>query len=152
MATPLELLTSIDASLKALLALQRGAQPKPIASDADLDGQYGDPEIRAKDPRDWSGPTMKGKTMSQCPAPYLDLLADRLDYFAEKAEENGDVSPNTGKPTAPYLHRDAARARGWSRRIKAGWKPPVTEPDPFAVTADQIPFAGQKADDDFSAF
>lgn len=150
------LLESIDASLKALLRLHRESQPKQVASDADLEGPYGDPEIKAKDPKDWCGPSMKGRYFSQCPPEYLDLLASRLDYFAEQAEANNEVSPNTGKPIAPYRRRDAARARGWSRRLRNGWHP--SEPaaqDPFAdnaVTAAQIPFGGKLADEDEIAF
>ena len=164
MSTPLELLASIDATLKALLALQRGAQPKDTASDTDLDGQFGDPEIKAKDPRDWTGPSQKGKFMSQCPAPYLDLIASRLDFFAEKAEAENTLT-TSGKPVAPYNRRDAARARGWAARIRAGWKPPEPEreSDPFAsggdITAAQIPFGtgpvsavGDVADEDTIPF
>jgi hypothetical protein len=62
----LALLRSIDATLKALLELSRqrvtkaggnGAGGK-VAADRDLDGKYGDPVVKAKDPRDWNGPTM----------------------------------------------------------------------------------------------
>ncbi len=118
----IDTLKSIDASLKALLALQRGAQPALVASDSDLDGQWGDPVIRAKDPRDWTGESQLGKPFSECPAPYLDLVAARLDFFAEKADAEQALT-TSGKPVAPYNRRDAARARGWAARIRRGWKP-----------------------------
>src|SRR5262245_6364043 len=118
----LALLRSIDATLKQLLALSKVARPAEIASDSDLDSQWGDPEIKQKDPRDWTGPTMKGRRFSQCSSEYLELLAKRLDFFADKAEAEG-ATTNSGKPVAPYNRRDAARARGWAKRIRDGWAP-----------------------------
>jgi hypothetical protein len=121
-------LKSIDASLKAI-ANRTGTSAAPtgpsIASDADLDGQYGDPEVKAKDPRDWTGPTMRGKRFSQCPAEYLDMVADRLDYFCS---QNAGGSEDEQKK-AKYQRLDAARARGWAKRIRAGWKPPAPPSD-----------------------
>ncbi len=134
------LLQSIDWTMKAMLSSIResmekreaarqaapamsGGMGKPsgitVASDQDLDSQYGDPIIKMKDPRDWTGPSMIGLTFSQCPAEYLDLVADRLDYFASKAEEEGKTT-SAGKPVAPYNRKDAARARGWALRVRAG--------------------------------
>jgi len=120
------LLRSIDASLRDLLALSRTKlaarqQPPavPVASNADLDGQYGDPAVVAKDPKDWSGPTMKGRRFSECPPEYLDLVAARLDYFAEQNASGTDDD----KRKAAYNRKDAARARGWAARLRAGWKP-----------------------------
>jgi len=112
--------------IEALLKQQRGgssaAPTAAIANDADLDSQYGDPIIKAKDPRDWTGEPQKGKRFSQCPAEYLDQVADRLDFFAKKAEENNSLTA-AGKPVAPFNRKDAARARGWAKRIRDGYKP-----------------------------
>lgn len=112
----LTLLRSIDASLKALLRSQgsQSAIPANVASDADLDGQYGNPEVRAKDPRDWTGEPMKGRRFSECPPDYLDMIAKRFDYFASKEED---------PKKAGYSRKDAARARGWARRIRDGKVP-----------------------------
>jgi hypothetical protein len=63
---------------------------------------------------------MKGARFSECPAEFLDLLAGAFDYFARKAEEN-DETTTSGKPVAPYKRKDAARARGWAKRIRAGY-------------------------------
>jgi hypothetical protein len=104
----LRLLQSIDASLKTLIALQRGAPP---SERVDLDGEHGDPIIKAKDPRDWTGEPMKGRHFSECPPEYLDLLADRFDYFASQEQD---------AKKARYNRLDAARARGWAARIRAG--------------------------------
>ena len=95
-----------------------------VASDADLDGQYGNPEVKAKSPRDWTGESMQGRRFSECPAEYLDMVAARLDYFAETnaASENADDRKKAG-----YNRKDAARARGWAARIRAGYVAPVAE-------------------------
>jgi hypothetical protein len=141
----IDVLRSIDASLKQLLTLQRGNAPPIVATDSDLDGQWGDPVIRAKDPRDWTGESQLGKPFSECPAEYLDLVAARLDFFAEKAEAENTLT-TSGKPVAPYNRRDAARARGWAARIRHGYKPtaqnnggfPSDAPAP--VNEDEIAF------------
>lgn len=109
----LALLRSIDASLKTLIRMQASTTgpSASVASDADLDGQYGNPEVRAKDPRDWTGEPMKGRRFSECPPDYLDMIADRFDYFASKEED---------PKKAGYSRKDAARARGWAKRIREG--------------------------------
>lgn len=107
----LRLLRSIDNSLKSLLALQRGARQ---TERVDLDGPHGNPDVKAKDPRDWTGESMKGRKFSECPPDYLDLIAERFDYFAGK---------ETDEKKAKYSRLDAARARGWAQRIRGGFVP-----------------------------
>lgn len=102
-----------------VLAL-RGLAPETAADPVeavDLDGKYGDPEVRAKDPRDWTGEPMKGRRFSECPAEYLDLLAARFEFFAGR-------EPDAKK--ANYNRLDAGRARGWAARKRNGWKPAAT--------------------------
>lgn len=120
-AEALDVLRSIDASLKELVRIARGRQPKPVASDRDLDGLHGNPVVKFM-PRDWTGPSFKGVRFSECPAPLLEMLAETFDYFAEQAEQKGETT-TSGKPVAPYKRADAARARGWAKRIQDGWKP-----------------------------
>ena len=129
MATDIELLIEIRDLLKSLVA-QGGAKAghSEAASDRDLDGKYGNPTVKMKDPRDWSGPSMVGRTFSECPAEYLDLVAERFDYFAGKAEAENKMASN-GKPEAAYKRLDAARARGWAKRIRGGYVAPTTAPD-----------------------
>lgn len=121
-------LLSIDRTLKAILQELRngsrssGAAPADVADDRDLDGKWGDPEVKFN-PRDWNGSSCKGFRMSECPAEFLDLLASTFDYFARKADESGETTA-AGKPVAPYKRKDAARARGWAKRIRSGRKPP----------------------------
>lgn len=112
-----------DAKLATLLLRTQapigtgGAAAVAIAPDIDLDGQWGDPVIKAKDPRDWHGPSQAGKRFSECSAEYLDLLAARFEFFNGKEPDETKRGYNT---------RDAARARGWAARIRAGWKHPQT--------------------------
>ena len=160
MSESIDLLKSIDASLKAILAgLKQGAataapvarQPvnpfspqastpaasnvPRVASDADLDGQWGDPVVRAKSPRDWTGPNMMGKKFSECDPGYLDLVADRLDYFAGVNESS--LEPDAAKK-ARYNRLDASRARGWAARLRAGYKP--THPAAVDGEFGEVPF------------
>jgi hypothetical protein len=121
----LRLLRSIDTSLKQLLAqgLRGGASApaatqKAVASDSDLDGKYGNPELRFL-PRDWTGPSFKGRKFSECPPALLDLVADSCEYIARKADENNELT-DKGKPVGDYKRMDAARARGWAARIRSG--------------------------------
>ncbi len=130
-AETLRLLASIDATLKALLLVtSEKRNDAPIGQQApqvDLDGPHGDPVIKAKDPRDWSGEPMRGRRFSECPAAYLDMLADRYDYFAAK--------PDSEEKDRKYARLDGARARGWAARLRAGWTPPQSaEPEPDYVT------------------
>lgn len=122
----IDLLESIDASLKQLLKAMSANAPKATARD--LDSQYGNPEVRFM-PRDWTGPSYKGRKFSECPAEMLDMLASTLDYFGDKDEAEGAVT-SKGKPSAPFKRQDAARARGWAARIRGGWQQPqgVTAP------------------------
>jgi hypothetical protein len=143
-------LQSIDASLKALcghLGASRPAASQPatdganvaaMASEADLDSQYGNPPVKAKDPRDWTGDSQVGKRLSECPPAYLDMVAARLDYFAGREED---------PKKARYNRLDAARARGWAARLRNGWKPPV-EAEPFGgMDANDIPFGTNGKDE-----
>ncbi len=133
----IETLREILYSSKRIEALLRDKQPPQIASDSDLDGQWGNPLVRAKDPKAWTGESQLGKSFSECPAEYLDLVASRLDFFAEKAEAEGTLT-TSGKPVAPYNRRDAARARGWAQRIRHGYKPADNGGFPSDATAGML--------------
>lgn len=66
---------------------------------------------------------MTGRTFSECPPEYLDLLADRFDYFAGK-------EPDEKK--AGYNRLDARRARAWAARLRSGWNRPTADTGGFA--------------------
>lgn len=111
----LALLTSIDAGIQRLCS----ALPPAPANDRLCDGPHGDPVVRASDPREWTGESMKGRRFSECPAAYLDLLAERFDYFASKEED---------AKKQKYNLLDASRARAWAARVRNGWTAPASAP------------------------
>lgn len=102
-----------------------GGAPR-VASDADLDGQHGDPVVKF-DPRDWKGRSYVGLPYSRTEADYLDLVAAAKEWSADREE----AKPEKRK-YARYSRADAARARGWAARIRAGKvkKPPLAPPPP----------------------
>lgn len=104
--------------------------PKPVATDQELDDpKWGDPEVR-KDPPRWKGSPQAPCHMNECPPDYLECLADFFDWQAGKAEEKNECT-DKGKPIAPYRRADAAKARGWAKRNRSGRKPapkPATDP------------------------
>lgn len=136
-------LAAVEGKLTAMLAALGGgggavAGALPIASDADLDGDHGDPLIRGKDPKNWQGESFSGRHMSEASADYLDELAGLLEWKAKKEE----ADPAKSK-YAKYSRADAARARGWARRKRNGWRdpeasrlPPAVVDDPFASRGD----------------
>lgn len=159
----IRLLTSMDASLKRIARLLEGGAGRSgatgqVASDADLDGQYGDPPVKFM-PRDWKGPTFKGRKFSECPAELLDVLAETFDYFARKADDTDERTPS-GKPKSAYSRKDAARARGWAARVRAGKAPGATAssvsqrraaPANWNLDADDDGHDGERDDDPFAA-
>ena len=118
------LLETIDKKLDKLLAASGvgGA----IADDADLDSQYGDPLVKFM-PRDWHGTDYKGCNYSTTDPEFLGMLADALEFFAGRATEANKKQWNL---------RDAARARGWKRRLESGWKSPKAQ----TSSRDEEPF------------
>ena len=121
-----------------------------LASDSELDSQYGDEPVKFN-PRDWTGDNFKGAKMSQTSAAFLDMLADTYAYFAQKNDENHAVDAN-GRLKSGYDRRSERRARGWAARLRNGWMPAAQKP---AVTVDDIPWGsrvahhvGTMADDD----
>lgn len=132
----IELLASIDATMKQIAKALTANVPKSAADARDLDGPYGNPEVRFM-PRDWTGPSFKGRKFSECPPDMLDMLASALDYFADKDEAEG-ATTSKGKPSAPFRRADAARARGWAARLRAGWAhPSVSASNGHAWAADK---------------
>lgn len=113
---------TMNARLARLIAMGEqfvASLPKPMSDDADLDGQYGDEEIKFL-PRDWSGEDYKGRRMSATSAPFLEQMAKAFDYFAEKNDANNEKT-DKGVPKSTYARRSAMRARGWAKRLREGY-------------------------------
>lgn len=123
------------ARLVAGLALAAGATSSEpaVATAQDLDGPYGNPKVM-KDPPRWRGARMVGKKLSETSPEYLDEAASFFDWLTDAREK--------GKPEdrekARYSRADAARARGWARRMRTQHKDvrpatPAPKKDPFAT-------------------
>lgn len=129
----LTVLARIEAKLDRLLTGGGAAQPaQATASDADLDGQYGNPEVK-KDPPRWSGDSHIGKRYSECTPAYLDEMAGFQAWTAGKddakaAAASDEAAKKQAEKNAWYARQRAGYARGWAARLRAGWKPPASEP------------------------
>jgi hypothetical protein len=99
------------------------AHEKTIASDQELDGPYGDPAVKSA-PRDWTGQFSPGAKMSEHPPEFLDLLADRYDYFAQKNDREKNLT-DKGYPKSKFDRAAAAKARGWAARLRKGYTAPA---------------------------
>lgn len=143
----LAVLHSIDASLKTLVSLSRQRVAKStgprVATDRELDGKYGDPQVRFN-PRDWTGADFKRRKFSECPADFLEMLAEAFDYLADRSEEKNELT-DKGKAVAPFRRADAAKARGWAKRIKDGkHTPPAVDVATDNPWADDVPEWGSE--------
>jgi hypothetical protein len=122
---------TIDEKLDLIISLLKAkpAQAAPaeaggaVASDADMDSDRGNPEVR-KDPKYWQGEPQAGKLFSECPPEYLDVIAKDFDRVAAwmdgkgaEGEKDSKGYPMSGK----FKRRDASLARGWAKRLRAGW-------------------------------
>lgn len=125
-----------------------------VATDDELDGQWGNPEVR-KDPpaKYWKKGTPAelldiscvGMRFSDCPADYLEALARYKDASAFMKEKN---SPNDEQQMkyASFDRRDARRARGWALRNRAN-PPNVAMPKNGSGMDGGIGYTGAPDDD-----
>lgn len=109
------------------------------ASDADMSGKYGDPEVKFE-PRGWTGDVMKGRKFSQCPTEFLVMLAGMFDYFAQKNDQTKAVD-DKGRPKSTWDRKNAALARGWADRNRRTGAKPVTPKQSFDQGQDVSSFA-----------
>lgn len=117
------------------------AADQQIADDADLDSQWGNPEIK-RDPPRWTGASYVGAKYSDTTPEYLESLAGFLDWKARESDKKNELA-NNGKPRSAYLRKDAARARGWRKRLleKSRGGRPAARPRPASVDLDaEVPF------------
>lgn len=87
------------------------------ASDRELDGQYGDPEIRF-DPKRWTKGSFVGRRYSEATPEYLECLAEFKVWQAAKDDETNAVD-SKGRPKSHWSRKDAALALGWAARLRA---------------------------------
>lgn len=99
------------------------AKETPAADERDLDSEHGSPEVK-KNPKGWDGDDFVGKRLHECSPEFLDAYAKHADNLAQWLDGKGQAGEmgNNGKPIDGYWKRkDAARARGWAKRLRAGW-------------------------------
>lgn len=128
------LLERMIALHESYMLTEAAVSARPAQSAVSLTGPHGDPIIKAKDPRDWSGDPMTGKHFSECPPEYLDLLAERYDYFASKNDDEAATAKRVNdapvvaemEKKARYAKLDASRARAWAAKLRAGYVPTST--------------------------
>jgi hypothetical protein len=125
-----EILGRLDRIEAKLDALSRAKAAAPvakaegeIATADDLDGKFGNEEIR-RDPsaKYWSGASYAGQRMSECPADYLEAYGKYKDACAYMNQKEGKEEK---AKYVGYDRKSAARARGWAQRIRGGYKPPA---------------------------
>jgi hypothetical protein len=146
-------LSAIEARLAALES--RGPQaagrgPGAIADDRELDSDKGNPTIR-RDPKRWlsnGGASFVGARYSECPADYLDEVAGFNEWAADKNERTL-AADDPKRKYIDYDRRDAARARGWAARIRAGYvATPSAGPAKRMIDADSFDAAAFGDDSD----
>ena len=91
-------------------AAKATAQAVEPADDATLDGERGDPIVKWDPKYGWDGPSYAGSRFSECPADYLEVVAQAREASAAK---------KTDPQKADWDRQEAAVARGWARRIRA---------------------------------
>jgi hypothetical protein len=124
-----------------------GASESAIASDRDLDGQYGNPTIK-KDPARWKGDSFVGYRYSETTPEYLEEVASFNDWRASKDDEAKAVD-SKNRPKSYWARKDAALARGWAKRLRTRPAAPPASPPPNAgdtwegdasSSSDDLPF------------
>lgn len=119
----LEKIVREQAQFIARLKTALGGADTNVATDRELDSQWGDPQVKLV-PKTWTaGGVVKGQKFSTCPADFLDVLAETMDYFAEKNDAKG-AKDSKDRPLSYYDRKNARFARGWAKRLRSGWAPP----------------------------
>jgi hypothetical protein len=109
-----------------------------VASVGDLEGRFGNPKVR-RDPKRWAGDSYVGALYSECPSDYLLVLAESLEYFAEKDSKKPDAKMhNNGTFYWRYDMQNAALARGWSSQNRGKTLPPPQASSSTQSDADEM--------------
>lgn len=119
-----------------------------VATDAELDNEWGDPPIK-KSPKKWledGNPDYAGSRMSECPSEFLLAVASLNDWMADKDDEAGKTyqpmkngQPNGApRPASGFSRKTAKLARGWAKRNEGAVKGPAPYSPP--QSDDEIPF------------
>jgi hypothetical protein len=127
----LQVLARIEQKVDRILAARGGSSGPKVADDRDLDGKYGDEEIKKDPPRWQGGESFAGRRMSECSPEFLDCFAEFKDYCADRDEEKAALATGEEQEKkakfARFSRISAARARGWAARLRSGWKRPGSD-------------------------
>lgn len=99
-----------------------GDDDDEIAPDRELDSPYGNPSIKrmpsARYLKGHDFPDYIGHRYSETTPEFLDVMAKYLSACAYMAERDQDEER---RKFARFNRKDAARARGWAKRLREGW-------------------------------
>lgn len=132
-------LDEILSMLRSLAKSGASGNAGKVADDKLFYGPYGNPDIRIE-PKEWTGPSMKGQLFSEAPPEWLDLAAEMFERFGAKAEKEGRISEKTGKPNAWMDFQKAALARRWAQEKRNGTAPKPKARDSFDFDGTADPF------------
>ena len=126
-----------------------------FVSDADLDKPRGNIKV-GFDPRNWRGPSHKGKRASDCSPEFLEAYAESLTWMAEHPKTDPDGAVDLKKSS--YNRLDAARARSWARRLRQAKAAPAPIAEHLLAAAEDLASAAAATpaglfddEDDFSS-
>lgn len=112
-----------------------------VADDFDLDGKYGDEDIRKMPSvKYWKGDDFTGRKMSETTVEFLAAFAKYKDACAYMNEKSGDAEKSK---YIAYDRKSAKRARGWAKRLGDGFKPVAAQAGTLPASGDDdgsIPF------------
>ncbi len=120
------------------------AEGPRVATAAELADRYGNPKVR-KNPKRWAGASYVGATYSECSTDFLLVMAEYLEWGANKDKMKGADArkhEKSGKFYWEFDLRDAALARGWAVRNKGKPMPPPAPPE-------DDPVSDEPSSDDF---
>lgn len=141
-------LSALEIRVAALEKGRRGPGPGPAKArdqKVNIDEKFGDPKVW-KDPRSWKGESYAGCNFSECPPDYLDHYARLLEAIGKSEDDEGKDGWRRRK--------DAAKARAWAERKRAGEAVPApTAKQEFAKAAiKEVKDAAAQDDDELPSF
>src|SRR4051812_19166212 len=77
-------LNAKPSSTKSSASTKASAAEVAPASDAELDGEHGNPVVKWDPKYGWDGPSYAGSRFSDCPADYLEVVAKAREASAAK--------------------------------------------------------------------
>jgi hypothetical protein len=104
---------------------------KRIATDQEMSRFKSDQKVRF-DPKNWPGDPHKGRMFIQCDPGFLDMYADQIEWFAQKAKEKvaAGTADDSAKRDAQWGELNAAQYRRLAQDMRAGLVQQAAPPPP----------------------